>query len=351
MPTLSELAARIGAEVAGSGERRVAGLKSLEDAGPDDLSFVAGRRQIEAAARSAAGALVVESETARALPGRDLLVVDDPRRAVAGLLEILYPPRAPAAGVHPTAIVGDGCSVDPSAHVGPYAVIGEGCEIGAGVIVGAHAVVGHGCRLGAGSRLHPHAVLYDATELGERCEIQAGAVVGADGFGFVPGGAETDGMPRKVPQVGRTVLEADVEVGANTTIDRGALGETRVGRGSKLDNLVHLAHNVRLGTACLLAAQTGIAGSTRLGDGVMAGGQSGVSDHLEIGDGVQIAGKSAVFGSVAAGQRVGGIPAEPILRWQRRTLLLDRVPEMRRRIAALERALGEEETVEEEEES
>jgi len=342
VPRLAELAARVGGEVVGDGERVIAGIASLEDAGPDDLSLLAEPRYRAAAAASAAGALLVPRAAAggpalEAPPGRDLVLVADPRRAMARLLEALYPPYRPPAGVHPTAVVGAGCAVDPSAHVGPYAVVGDGSVLEAGVAIEAHAVVGRDCRVGAGSRLHPHAVLYDRTELGARCELHAGAVVGSDGFGYAPG---EDGLPRKVPQVGRTVLGPDVEIGANSTIDRATLGTTAVGAGSKLDNLVHLAHNVRLGRGCLLAAHVGVAGSTRIGDGVVLAGQVGVTDHLEIGDGVQVAAKSAVMKSVAAGARVGGIPARDLARWQRQVAAQGRLADVVRRLAALERRLA-----------
>lgn len=342
MPRLAELAARVGGEVVGDGERPIDGFAGLEDAGPRDLSLLAEPRYRAAAAASAAGALLVPrgrdgGPGIEPPPGRDLVLVADPRRAMAALLEALYPRPLPVPGIHPTAVVGAGCAVDPTASIGPYAVIGDGSRIGAGAAIGAHAVVGRGSTVGAGTRLHPHAVLYDGTELGERCEIHAGAVVGSDGFGYVAG---DDGLPKKVPQVGRAMLADGVEVGANSTIDRATLGTTSVGAGSKLDNLVHLAHNVRLGRGCLLAAQAGIAGSTRLGDGVQLAGQAGVGGHLVIGDGVQVAAKSAALQSIEPGARVGGIPAGDLGAWKRQVAAQHRLPGLVRRVAALERRLG-----------
>ena len=342
MPRLAELAARVGGTVVGDGEREIAGFASLEDAGPDDLSLLAEPRYRGAAAAGAAGALLMPSGDGgrpafEPPPGRDLVLVTDPRRAMALLLEALHPPHRPPAGVHPTAVVGDGCEIDPGAHVGPYAVIGEGSRLETGSVIEAHAVVGRRCRVGEGSRLHPHAVLYDDTELGPRCELHSGAVVGCDGFGYAPG---EDGLPRKVPQVGRAVLGPDVEIGANSTIDRATLGATRVGAGSKLDNLVHLAHNVRLGRGCLLAAHVGVAGSTWIGDGVVLAGQVGVTDHVEIGDGVVVAAKSAVMQSVEAGARIGGIPAGELGGWKRQVAAQGRLAGLVRRVAALERKLA-----------
>lgn len=342
MPRLAELAERVGGTVVGDGDKPIGGFASLESAGPRDLALFAKPRFRAAADASAAAALLVPrgrdgGPGLEPPPGRDLVLVADPRGAMAALLEVLYPAQRPEPGVHPTAVIGEGCAVDPSASIGPYAVIGEGSRIGAGSVIEAHAVVGRECGVGAGSRLHPHAVLYDDTEIGERCEIHSGAVVGSDGFGFVPG---DDGLPRKVPQVGRAVLADAVEIGANSTIDRATLGDTSIGAGSKLDNLVHLAHNVRLGRGCLLAAQSGIAGSTRVGDGVVIAGQSGIADHLEIGDGVQVAAKSAVMQSVEAGERVSGIPAGDLGQWRRQVAAQHRLVDLMRRVRALERRLA-----------
>jgi len=269
--------------------------------------------------------------------GRDLLVVDDPSYALARLLAVLHPEARRPPGIHPTAILEPGCVVDPEAHVGPYAVIGAGSRIGAGAAVLAFVTVGRGCTVEEGAVLHPHAVLYDGTEVGARSIVHAGVVLGADGFGYATHG----GAHHKVPQIGRTVLESDVEVGANTTIDRAALGETRIGAGTKIDNLVQVGHNVRVGRHCILCGQAGIAGSARLGDGVVLAGQSGVSGHIELGDGVQVAAKSAALSSLAPGSVVAGIPAVEMRKWRRQTVLLSRLEEMSRRVRALEKQLGE----------
>ena len=237
--------------------------------------------------------------------------------------------------MHATAIVGEGARIDGSAHVGALAVIGAGAELGPRVVVEPLAVVGRGCRIGSDSVIHSHAVLYDGTIVGERCIVHAGAILGSDGFGFATHG----GVHVKVPQVGRVVLEDDVEIGSNTTIDRAMLDETRVGAGSKIDNLVQLGHNVRLGKGCLIVAQVGISGSTVLGDHVVIAGQSGTSGHLEIGDRARVAAKSAVFKDVAAGDQVAGIPAIPAAKWRRQQVLASRLEEMQRRVAALEKQL------------
>jgi UDP-3-O-[3-hydroxymyristoyl] glucosamine N-acyltransferase len=238
--------------------------------------------------------------------------------------------------VHSTAVVEPGASVDPTAAVGPYAVIGAGSRVAAGAAIGSHAVLGRGCSVGEGAVLHPHVVLYDGTEVGEGSEIHAGVVLGSDGFGY----ATHKGVHHKVPQVGRVVVEAAVEVGANTTIDRATLGETRVGAGTKIDNLVQVGHNVRIGKASILCGQAGIAGSTKLGDGVVLAGQAGVAGHLTLGDRVQVAAKSAALSSVEPGLTVAGIPAVDVGKWRRevalRARLEKRLAEVNRRLAALE---------------
>jgi UDP-3-O-[3-hydroxymyristoyl] glucosamine N-acyltransferase len=334
---LAELAGLVGGRVEGDPERVVEAIRSLETAGPRDLSFLKDPRYRGQAAASAAGALLVGPSLAdAAVLGRDLLVADDPSYALARLLAVLHPEERRPPGVHPTAILEPGCAVDPEAHVGPYAVIGAGSRIGAGAAVLAFVAVGRDCAVEEGAVLHPHAVLYDGTEVGARSIVHAGVVLGADGFGYATHG----GAHHKVPQIGRVVLESDVEVGANTTIDRAALGETRIGAGTKIDNLVQVGHNVRVGRHCILCGQAGIAGSARLGDGVVLAGQSGVSGHIELGDGVQVAAKSAALSSLAAGSVVAGIPAVEMRKWRRQTVLLARLEEMSRRVRALEKQLG-----------
>jgi UDP-3-O-[3-hydroxymyristoyl] glucosamine N-acyltransferase len=217
-----------------------------------------------------------------------------------------------------------------------YVVLGAGVAIGDDVRIGAGSVLGNHCRIGRGTELFPRVVLYDGTEVGERCRIHAGAVLGADGFGY----ATTGGEHRKIPQVGRVVVEDDVEIGANATVDRATVGETRIGRGTKIDDLVMVAHGVRIGPRSILVAQSGIAGSTRLGAGTVVAGQSGVAGHLDVGDGVSVAAKSAVFADVAAGSVVAGVPAIDHRRWKRVAVLVERLPELEARVRGLERATG-----------
>jgi UDP-3-O-[3-hydroxymyristoyl] glucosamine N-acyltransferase len=333
---LADLAELVGGRVEGDPEREVEAVRPLDAAGPRDLSFLTHPRYRAQAAASAAGALLVGRDVPPELSSRDLLIADDPGFALARLLARLAPEDRPEAGVHPTAVLAPGCAVDPTAHVGPYAVIGSGSRIGAGAAVHAHAVVGRGCTLADGAVLHPHAVLYDNTEIGPGSVVHAGAVLGSDGFGY----ATAQGAHHKVPQIGRVVVEGDVEIGANSTIDRATLGETRIGQGTKIDNLVQVGHNVQVGRHCILCGQAGIAGSAKLGDYVVLAGQAGVAGHIDLGDGAQVAAKSAALGSVPPRTRVAGIPAVDMRRWRRQAVLLGRLEEMSRRIRALEKKLG-----------
>ena len=331
---LAELASRVEGVVEGDAQRLIRSINTLDAAGAEDLSFLTHPRYRDQARASRAGALLVARGVEVA--GKDLLVVDDPSHRLTELVPLFFPPHERHAGVHPTAILEPGCVLDPSVHVGPHAVIGAGSQLGAGCVIHAAVVIGRGCRLGAGVVLFPQVVLYDRTELGDHVVVHAGAVLGSDGFGY----ATRRGVHHKVPQVGRVVVEAEVEIGANTTIDRATFGETRIGAGSKLDNLVQVGHNVRLGRSCILCAQSGIAGSSELGDGVVLAGQSGVADHVKVGSGVQVAAKSAALQSLEPGQKVAGIPAVPIRQWQRRLVRIEGLDQLSRRLTALERAIG-----------
>lgn len=334
--TVAEVARIAQGEVEGDAQRVVRGVKPLDEAGPGDLSFVAEPRYFPYIAASQAGALLVARDSAAPLPdGATVVRVDDPRRALVPLLAALYPEAPADPGVHPTAIVGEGAWVDATASVGPYAVIGAGTAIGPRARIGAHVVIGRGCAVEADAVIHPQATLYDGVSVGERSIVHSGARLGADGFGYVPEG----GGLRKVPQVGACRLEADVEVGANTTIDRGSIGDTVIGRGSKLDNLVQVGHNCRLGRSVIVVSQAGISGSTRIGDGAVLGGQSGFQGHIEVGAGARVGAQAGVTASVAAGETVSGYPARPHREAMRAQAALFRLPELLKRVKAIERAV------------
>ena len=330
---LGDLASRVGGRVAGDPERRIRGVATLEEAGPSDLAFLTNPKYRKGAEATRAGAILVAWGTL--LPGRDLLEVPEPYLALAEILDLLYPPRERRPGVSPLAFVGEGAETGEDAEVGPFAVLGAGARIGRRTTVGAGAVLGEGAEVGDDTVIHPRAVLYPGTRVGSRCIIHAGVVLGADGFGF----ATSSGKHRKVPQLGRVVVEDDVEIGANSAVDRGMLGETVVGRGTKIDDLVMVAHGVRIGPDGLMAAQAGIAGSTRVGRGVTFAGQSGAAGHLSIGDGSVVAAKSAVFADLPDRSFVAGIPAVNHLTWKRAQALIRSLPELRARVLRLEARL------------
>jgi UDP-3-O-[3-hydroxymyristoyl] glucosamine N-acyltransferase len=330
--SLSEIAARIGGEVRGDASRPIAGVQPLDTAGPDDLSFLAHPRYREAAAKSRAAALLVRR--GEDLAGRDLLLVEQPYTALAAVIGLFHPPTPPARSVSPLA------SVDPTAHlgrdvtVGPFAVVGAEAAVGDRAVLHPGVVLGERVSVGADSVLHPGVVVYAGCVLGARVLIHAGAVIGSDGFGF----GEESGGRAKIPQVGIVRIEDDTEIGAGTTIDRATFGSTIVGRGSRIDNLVQIGHNVVIGEGAVLVAQSGIAGSTTIGAGAILAGQAGVAGHLRVGRGAIIGAKSAALADVADGAFVVGHPAIDHREWKRAQAALRRLPDLLKRLQRLEAA-------------
>ncbi len=334
--SLAELADRLGAEVVGDGERMVEGIRPLDRAQAEHLSFLHNPKYIAQAAESRAGAILVQS--ADELPGRDLLVCAQPYLAVARALEIFHPRRPVEPGVHPSAVVADDLQLGDGASIGPLVAVGRGVTIGAGTVIAAGCVVGDGVRIGSEVLLHPRVVVEDSCVIGDRCILQSGVVVGSDGYGF----ATVDGVHHKVPQVGIVVLEDDVEIQANTTIDRATMGETRIGRGTKVDNLVQLAHNVEVGEHCLLVAQSGISGSTKVGRYSVFAGQTGAAGHLELGERTVLAARAAAMKSFPeAGNVLAGFPARPQKEWMKSQAALQRLDGLRKKIRQLEGRLDE----------
>jgi UDP-3-O-[3-hydroxymyristoyl] glucosamine N-acyltransferase len=331
--TLGELAAHAGGRVVGDAERRIHGVRTLEAAGEEHLSFYHNRRYLQAAHESRAGALLVAD--AGAFPGRDLLVCKDPYAALGKILEVLHAAGRPAAGVHTSAIVAASSQIGEGASVAGHAVIGERVRVGARAVIGACCVLGDDVEVGEDSVLHPNVVVEPGCRVGARCILHAGVVIGSDGFGF----ATVEGVHHKIPQVGIAVVEDDVELGANVCVDRATLGETRIGRGTKVDNLVQIAHNVRIGEHSLLVALVGISGSTHLGHHVVMAGQSGAAGHLTIGDGAVVTAKCGVTEDVPAGAMVSGWPSRPHKEWLRAMANLFTLEELRRRVRSVEDAL------------
>jgi UDP-3-O-[3-hydroxymyristoyl] glucosamine N-acyltransferase len=342
--TAKELAEYIGAKIEGDGSLKISGCASPASAKAGEVVFIeAGRnaeataKLAEAAAKSAARCVILPPGTE--LAGKTLLRAANPRLAFAKALAWLHPASRIAQGVHATAIVARSARLAEGVGVGPYAVIEEEAEIGEGSQIGAHAFVGRGARLGADCRIYPRATLYAGVRIGARVVVHSGAVVGADGFGFVP----TDDGYVKFPQIGFVEIGDDVEIGANTTIDRGALDATRIARGVKIDNLVQIGHNVEVGEHTVVAAQAGIAGSCTVGRKVILTGQTGLSGHCTLEDGVILAPQSGVPEGKTwhAGVVLFGSPARPLDKAKRILAVYGHLPELVDRVRKLEQAAAE----------
>ncbi len=338
--TLQQLAERIGARLEGDGTLDVARVAGLDTAGPGDVTFLANERYAPEVATTKASAVILGA--AGHLAPCAVLRVDNPYLAFARAAAALAPPSVLPIAVHPSAVIGEGVVLGPGVGIGPLAVLGRGARIGARTAIESHAVIGADAVVGADCVIHAHVSIRERCQLGDRVVIQNGAVIGADGFGFAH---HPDGTHEKIPQTAPVVIEDDVEIGANTTIDRPAVGETRIKAGTKIDNLVQIAHGVVIGRRVLLASQVGISGSTTVGDGVVLAGQVGVAGHITIGDRVIATGQTGITNSVEAGRVISGLPAIDNREWRKAAVLVGRLPEYRRqlldlarRLAALERA-------------
>ena len=306
--TADAIAGLVHGEVVGDGAAVVSSIAALDRANAHQLSFCGSAKYAPLMAASAAGVVLVSAATAQLpSPAAARIVVEDPHDSLLSLIPRFYrlPTRTP--GVHPSAVIGAGVTLGEAPSIGAYAVIESGAVLGDRVTVGASTVVGRGVRLGDDVQLYPGVTIYANATLGKRVIIQAGARIGGDGFGYV----YRDGAHQKLPHVGGCILEDDVEVGCNSTIDRGSIDDTIIGAGTKIDNLVQIGHNVRIGRLCLLISQVGVAGSVHIGDGCVLGGQVGVSGHLTIGNGATLAAQAGVFGDIPPGETWSGYPARP----------------------------------------
>ena len=333
---LAALAAHVAAELRGDPDREIRGVATLEDAGPGDIAFLANRRYRSQLATTGASAVILQAAD-RAACAVDCLVTANPYLAYARIADLLFPTPACAGGVHPSAVVAPGAHVDPTAWVGPLCVVEDGAEIGPGAFIGPGSLVGSGSRIGAGTRLVARVVVWNAAAVGARCILHPGAVVGSDGFG----NANDGGRWVKVPQLGRVVVGDDVEIGANTTVDRGSLRDTVIADGVRLDNLIQVGHNVTIGAHTAAAAFVGISGSTAIGSRCTLGGAAGFAGHLTIADDVHVTGMAMVTHSLhEPGVYSSGIPAMPNREWRRNVGRFQRLDELTRRVKALEAALG-----------
>jgi len=334
--TAAELAQEIQGRVVGDPSRLITGVATIEDAGESDLILATTPRHVQRAERSAASCILVPPGITAAR--KTLIQVENPRLALSKILSLYHPSSPAEPGVHPSAVLGREVRLGREVSIGPYAVIGNGVQVGEKVVIGPGCVVGDGSVIGPETILHPNVTLYPNMRLGARVVIHSGAVIGADGFGYV-----WDGHRHvKIPQVGTVLIEDDVEIGANTCIDRATLGSTVIRRGVRIDNLVQVAHNVSIGQHAVLVAQVGIAGSSEIGAGCLLGGQAGIADHVVIGDRAVVGAQSGVFSGkhVKAGEVVVGYPARPVRKTKEQLAALAQLPKLIDEVAALKKEIG-----------
>jgi UDP-3-O-[3-hydroxymyristoyl] glucosamine N-acyltransferase len=332
--TAAEIAEKLQGQVIGDGSTLLTGFAPASNAKPGDLTFAENQEYFAAADQSAASAILVAGDDFQTAK-KTLIKVPNARVAFARVLPLFFPEPSFAPGIHPSAVVDTTASVDPTAYVGPNCFVGAGAKVGARCVLERLVSIGENAVIGADTRIFPNVTIYQGCQIGERVRIHAGTVVGSDGFGYV----FDQGQHRKVPQVGIVILGDEVELGANVTIDRGALGPTIIGKGTKIDNLVQIGHNVIIGEHCIIISQTGIAGSNKLGNYVTVAGQVGLAGHLKIGDRVTITAQSGVMHDIPAGEKWMGTPAQSDKQAKRQLLALQQLPELIRRVKELERQL------------
>ncbi len=332
--TVGDIAALLGGTVVGDPTMPLTGFQAADRARAGDLTFAENKTFFERAEQSAASAIIIDKPF---VSERKVLIrVASARTAFAKVVPLFYPEPQPPRGIHPSALISPKAQVHPEACIGAHVIVCDHVQVGARSVLHGNNYVDEGCTIGEDCSIFHNVTLYPRTELGNRVRIHAGTVVGSDGFGYVQEG----GRHIKVPQIGNVVIHDDVEIGANVTIDRGALGPTVIGKGTKIDNLVQIAHNVSTGDHCLVVAQAGVAGSTKLGHHVILAGQVGLAGHLRIGDNVTIAAQSGVMHDIGAGEKWFGTPAQPDKQMKRQLLALQRLPELLRRFNRIEKVLS-----------
>lgn len=334
--TARDLAAFLGAELLGDPDRLISGLAGPEQAGPGDLIYCEDSRYEAHAAASRAGSVLAPPSIR--LEGKTVLQVAEPKLAFAKAATVIVPAQPIAQGIHPTAVIAPTARLGPQAAIGPYVVIEDGVEIGAGSQIGAFSFLGRGSRVGEQCRFYPRVTLYAGARIGHRVTLHSGTVIGSDGFGYVRG----DDRQWKFPQLGGVEIKDDAEIGANTTIDRGSLGTTRIEKDVKIDNLVQIAHNVSVGEHTVIAAQTGISGSSRIGSNAVIGGQVGMGDHAAVEDGAIVGSQAGILPGkrVRPGKVVWGTPCRPLDQFKEQYAWSARIPELAARLKILEKKLG-----------
>jgi UDP-3-O-[3-hydroxymyristoyl] glucosamine N-acyltransferase len=325
------IAQLVAGKLEGDGSRELRGVAQIQDATPDQLTFVEGERGFDQATASQAGCILVP--VGSSFPGRTTIAVRSPKLAFIRVAQLLHPVAAPAPGIHPSAIVSTDASLGEGISIGPNVVIERGVRIGRGTSLAAGVFVGEGTEIGSGCILYPRVTLYPEARLGNRVVLHAGVVIGGDGFGYVL----AEGRHQKFPQIGNVIVEDDVEIGCNTTVDRGSLGTTVIGEGTKIDNLVQIAHNVRIGKHCVIAAQTGISGSTTIGDYVVMGGQVGIGEHAHVESRAVIGAQTGILSRkiVREGLVVWGTPARPLAEIKRLHGYIRQLPRLASKIKQL----------------
>jgi UDP-3-O-[3-hydroxymyristoyl] glucosamine N-acyltransferase len=331
---LDELAVAVGATLDGDGAVDIVGLAPIEEARPGELSFVANPRYAKFLGSTRASAVIVGADVDTG--GLPALRAEEPYAAFVAALSLFDRRPQPQPGIHSSAVIAASAEIGEGAYIGPGAVVGEDVKIGVGARLFPHTVIYPQARIGDRFTAHAGSVVRECVTIGDDVTLQPGVVLGGDGFGFLPVGE----VPPAIPQIGGVRVGDAVDIGANTTVDRAAVGDTKLDRGVKLDNLVMIAHGCRIGGATMIAAQSGMAGSTVIGKGVLAGGQSGASGHLEIGDGARLSSGAGVTSDVPPGQTVGGFPAAEAGKWRRSAVALLRLPELLKRVRALEKRLA-----------